>query len=681
MGRKYITFADWQLLSKIRKLDDIPNTFFHKLPRAPGKRGNRGTKAKKVKYKNVVCAFDIETTRLLPEEQAIMYHWCFAVGIDTVICGRTWDEFLALIRRIETELGDDIKLVTYVHNLSYEFTFLSGIWDFEPDDVFCIDRRKILKAVMGPLELRCSYLHSNMSLAEYTDKMHTRHGKLSGDLFDYDVQRYPWTPLSAYETLYCINDVIGLVEAVCNEMSHDSDTLHTIPLTSTGYVRRDVKRAMRQMPFGWIAGAFPEFDEYVMLREAFRGGNTHANRWHAGIVMENVKTADLSSAYPGVQCTEEFPVGPFFPHGKISSDEVMRLITVRHKALLMRVALRDVKLSDRCWGCPYLAKDKCRHVVNGIFDNGRILSADWLETTITDVDLRIIVNEYDAEIIPLDVRSASYGRLPDVLLDVIRKYFTAKTELKGVTGEEVFYMKSKNKLNGIYGMSAQDPVKDMIKYVNGEFLPEGKDPEELLDKVRRKAWFLYQWGVWTTAWSRYRLEQGLQHVPPEQFVYCDTDSIKYIGDVDWEMLNADYRTRSEQVGAFATDPTGEVHYMGVYEEEGVADKFITLGAKKYAAQYGDKLKTTIAGVNKRKGGPELQRAGGIEAFKEGFIFREAGGNELVYNDDPEIKVTEREGRLLRITRNVVIRPSSYTLGITGEYERLLRFCRLDIQGG
>ena len=110
--------------------------------------------------------------------------------------------------------------------------------------------------------------------------------------------------------------------------------------------------------------------------------------------------------------------------------------------------------------------------------------------------------------------------------------------------------------------------------------------------------------------------------------------------------------------------------MGVFEDEGylLPNRFKTMGAKKYVLEDKDKkLHITIAGVNKAKGGKEL---GTIENFKEGFIFKEAGGTESVYNDkvDMDIRV---DGQMLHISDNLVIRDSEYTLGITADYRRIL----------
>ena len=84
-----------------------------------------------------------------------------------------------------------------------------------------------------------------------------------------------------------------------------------------------------------------------------------------------------------------------------------------------------------------------------------------------------------------------------------------------------------------------------------------------------------------------------------------------------------------------------------------------------------KLHLTVAGVGKKAGALELAESGGIEAFKEGYTFYKAGGTESVYNDIKEPFKIIIDGKPLKITSNVLIRDSMYTLGITGDYRRIL----------
>lgn len=638
--------------------------------------GNPGRSNRQHRYKDIVCAFDIETSKIPFIDQSAMYIWMFQIGREwPTIIGRDWGSFQQLVDKLGKTLckEDSQKYVVYVHNLSYEFQFLAGIYPFRDDEVFAIKARKVAKCYMADtLEFRCSYLHSNMSLEKFCENMRVEHVKQSAQEFDHTRYRTPETVLTDRELRYAINDVKGLVECIYTELENDGDTLYTIPITSTGYVRRDTRRAMRHVPKGYVRDQLPSLPVYRLLREAFRGGNTHANRYYADTLLHDVKSADYSSSYPAVQVCCEFPVSKFI---QIESrqDVVMDRMCKRGRAILTRISLWDVRLRDNKWGCPYIPRDNCRRLSGALIDNGRVISCDHLEMTVTDVDLRIIMDEYDYSHIEFsDTYQAKYGKLPPAYVDNVNNYFTLKTALKGDPEREYEYMKSKNKINAIYGMSAQDPIKQSIIFAAASYFMEDTRPiAELLQEFNTKKAFLpYQWGVWTTAWARYRLEQAIR-MCGDGLVYVDTDSVKYLGDPDFTAFNAERQTDAAAHGAVAQDRKGVTHYMGVLEQERTYKRFKTLGAKKYAYEYADgQLHITIAGVNKKKGAAELARAGGIEMLTEDFVFVDGGGTETVYNDE-DFGTVWINGVERRISRNVYIRPSTYTLGLGVDYKALL----------
>ena len=100
------------------------------------KRGNRAGR-KKETYIDVVCSFDIETSLLHigDDDHAIMYIWMFDINAEYQIIGRTWDEYKRLTNLINDFCGDRLKIDAYVHNLSYEFAFLQGIYKFNKEDI------------------------------------------------------------------------------------------------------------------------------------------------------------------------------------------------------------------------------------------------------------------------------------------------------------------------------------------------------------------------------------------------------------------------------------------------------------------------------------------------------------------------------------------------------------------
>lgn len=642
------------------------------LPNQKRRKGNQGRRNNVRKYKDAICAFDIETTNDAESMQAFMYHWQFQLN-EMTVTGRTWEEFLRFMGGLAEHLKPEEYLVIFVHNLSFEFQFLRGIYPFEQNEVFAIDSRKVLKCeMMDHFEFRCSYLQTNMSLSQFTEKMGVTNKKLSGDEFDYSKTRYPWTPLTDLELEYSLNDVRGLVQAMEKQMSLEHDNLFTLPLTSTGYVRRDVRRAMYHFNWERLREMLPDYEIFQMLRDAFRGGNTHCSRFWAGLIVNDVTSYDRVSSYPDVQLNCLFPMGPWIHEPEADIDRVLRKIYRQHRACLIRIALWDVRLTDPGWGCPYIPKAKCRIIRDAEIDNGRVLSAGYLELCVTDVDLGIILDEYSFSFMDVqDFAHCRYGPLPKPLRDTVMSYFRDKTELKGVPGQDLYYMKQKNKLNSVYGMSVMNPCRGNIDFIDGEFILRSDSEADLLDYANKHAFQNYAWGVWTTAHARAELEKAIK-LAGDNFIYCDTDSVKYAGVVDFTQLNADLEKRSKGNGAFAQDPAGNTHYLGVWEYDAGYSRFCSWGAKKYAYTFEDgSLGVTIAGVNKTKGAAELAAHGGLSAFKPGFIFRTSAGTESIYNDTPDIKYITREGRRIPITSNLYMYDSEYTLGITGEYMRIL----------
>ena len=626
-------------------------------------------------YVNVLTAFDIETTNLPMMNQNIMFIWQFQYGPDQTIVGRYWHEFFTFLNTMRKYLKNNRWMVIYVHNLSYEFQYLKGLYHFEPDEVFCTDNRKVLKCEMfGCFEFRCSYFLTNMSLGQFTRQMGVKDQKMSGLEFDYQKVRYPWTLLTPDEMKYCVNDVRGLVEALERKLNVTHDTVQSVPLTQTGYVRRRCRTAMKNYNHDQLQEMLPDPDVYRLLREAFRGGNTHANRYYVEEILENVKSLDIVSSYPAVMLQCNMPMSKFYQIPEPDIEKVKDVMYNHGQAVLMRIAFWNLDLSNIMVGCPYLSRDKCRNILNGVYDNGRILRADYLETTITDIDLRIILNCYKwSQSAIWDAYTAYYKPLPEMLLDVVREFYRVKTELKGVKEDSedyLYYQLNKEMLNSCYGMTAQDPVKDTIDFIadSDELFIERNEPlEKLLKESNRKAFLSYAWGTWITCWARYRLQQAIDKAG-ENFVYCDTDSVKFLGELDLTDFNNERIKECHERNAYAVDRNGEIHYMGVFEDDGSYKKFATLGAKKYVyTDQNDKLHITIAGVNKRQGADEL---GEIDNFKEGFTFYDAGGTESTFNDNIAVE-TEIDGHLLTITDNLVIKPSTYTLGVTQEFKDLI----------
>lgn len=633
----------------------------------------------KIYYLQTVSAFDIETSTYQdPEEgpQGFMYIWQWQFGEICTVFGRTWDEFLDLVTRLNAWLesrGD--RLLVYVHNLAYEFQYLAGVWEFGEVDVFATDVRSPLRVMMGKLELRCSYRLCGRSLKQWAKDMRIEHQKL--DDFDYSAIRYPWSPLTDREYQYCFHDVIAVVECVEKQLAAYGDTVYTIPYTRTGYIRRRVKQSMGYWSRDAIRGMQNTLPVYDRLREAFRGGDTHANRYWVQSILGDVYSYDRSSSYPDVIVHCKFPMTRF--REEPATFERFKKCCESGRACLVKVSFYRIRLIDPDTGNPYLSYEHCtrpgyRKPIGEQMDNGRILSAEFCEMAMTEIDYRIIEEQYDWDSIRIEwLLSARYGFLPQPLVDVILNLYRDKTSLKGVPGEELHYMLAKGDLNSVYGMMCQRVISQPVIFRNHDWSVGDFNREEEYNKAIEKAFLNYAWAVWVTAWARWRLYEGIRIATAGSklnFVYADTDSIKARSAVDLSKYNAARIRDANASGAFADDPKGIRHYMGVFEFEGMYGHFVTLGAKRYCSKEGEELTITVAGVPKRAGADELQRKGGIEAFVDGFLFEDSGKTAAVYNDYADYWI-EVDGIPLHITRNVCIVPTTYDLSLETNYALLI----------
>ena len=228
-------------------------------------------------------------------------------------------------------------------------------------------------------------------------------------------------------------------------------------------------------------------------------------------------------------------------------------------------------------------------------------------------------------------------------------------------------------------MSATDPIHQEIKYNGGNYLRSGYESmnAEEIEKALKGAAFPYQWGVYTTAYARKQLQDAIK-LCGKKIIYCDTDSVKTLGDVPIQRLNAELKKKAELVKAYAADMNGEIHYIGLFESDGHYKQFITQGVKRYA--YIDdhgKMGVTVAGVSKEINEETgisfaVEELGTLERFSPGMKWEKAGGTQAVYNDDDDFMYTDQEtGKKLHIGKNVAIIPSTYVMTHSKDYKLLL----------
>lgn len=665
---------------------------------------------KKVELSNVACGFDIETTSttVQGEKSAFMYIWQFGINHgEAIYYGRYWCEFVQVCNALTErfKLGKDKRLVIYVHNLGYEFQFMMNYFTWA--DVFAVDERKPIKAITScGIEFRCSYILSGFSLAN-TAKNLTKYEvkKMVGDL-DYSLIRTPETELTELELGYCEND-IAIVTAYIQEQIDYYGDISKIPMTNTGRVRKHVRHECYYTDKNHRKSSKKKYYEYrkimndltidaptyIQLKRAFMGGFTHANANYSGKVLNDVSSIDFTSSYPSVMVAEKFPMSRFRHVQFKSMAELEKYCSIH--AVVFDVKLTGVtsKLKQET----YLSESKCFNLSGAVLDNGRVVQAESLVTTLTDVDYQILKQVYNWETIAVSNAKFAYKNyLPKSIIKSILDLYQDKTVLKDVEGMEVEYLLSKGMLNSIYGMSVTDIVKDRSIF-NGSWGTEPVSIEEEIEKYNtsKNRFLYYAWGLWVTAYARRNLWTGIVAVG-DDYVYSDTDSLKLLnydkhkGYIKWfddaiiSKMNAmcDYYKFDKKLLSPKTKD-GKVKTLGIWDFEGTYQQFKTLGAKRYLVNENGKLQLTVAGLSKQNGVKYLiEQAGGdinkvFELFSDNLYVpaSKTGKMTHTYIDEPMQFVCEDyqgNSTIIKTLSGVHLESCDFTLSIAEQYRQFLQ---------
>lgn len=590
-------------------------------------------KSKDKIYYNLAMSFDIETSSFYEDKngviytnddyrklkntvkadkKAIMYIWQFAIE-ENVIIGRTWNDFLYFCKKLYDYLNlKERYIIVYVHNLSYEFQFICK-W-FNWVDIFADSERKPIKAMTDThFIFKCSYRLSGYSLEVLANNLKSHNiKKMVGDL-DYNLIRNSKTPISKEELKYCENDVL-IVTSYIDEQINEFGNIEKIPLTQTGKVRRYVrKQCFQNKEYQYFIKELTiEKPEYMLLKNAFMGGFTHCNAMYTNKICQNVTSYDFTSSYPTVLISEKYPMSKGKEVYITTESELLNLI--KNYCVLVDLQFNNIKSSFMYE--QIISYSKCRNVKNPLINNGRIVQADTLTITCTDVDFLNIKDFYKWDNLKIGlcyIYEKNY--LPKEFIKTILHLYKSKTELKGVDGKEVEYLHSKELLNSLYGMCVTSIVHDTVSFNGVEWTTEnGNLDEELKNYNTDKNRFLfYHWGVWCTAYARNNLYTGIKECK-DDYIYSDTDSIKIFNadkhKIYFEEYNKWIVQKLEKCLKYHNIPIdyispktikGEKKTLGVWDFDGFYTDFKTLGAKRYIFRKDNKLSITVCGLSKKSG--------------------------------------------------------------------------------
>lgn len=641
-----------------------------------------------------------------------VYQWAFTF-CGEFAWGRRPSELLDALDRVAAvnHLGEDLRCIIYIHNASYDLTYLLP-WLVqrygEPEKMIARAAHKILMMEIGPWIIRCSYLLANRSLAKWGKDLGIPHKKKKG-MIDYNVRRYQDTKLTRRDWIYMLYDCQALRECCEKQMEIYGDNLNKIPLTSTGYVRRDARiKSLKAHARKDFLRTRMDAHVYSMNRFAFSGGLVHGNRHVVGQTVEcEAGKDDFRSHYPTqLVFFSGYPVGPWVqlftyePGLSISWDRIDE--EAKENCLLITAIVRGLELKPG-ETLPYAQISKfllgaTESFVIDVEDNGRIIKAHGASVvTFTEIDWEILRRQYVFPEEPqiIDVVESERGPAPEYLIETVNEYYKGKSDFKDLVKElekagapdaevqdaKISLMTSKNSLNACYGMCGTDPVRMeyTLDFNTWEWDHERLDAEIIQEKLdafysSRNNFMKYSVGVYCTALARRQLMDMYDLIGHENFLYCDTDSMffRWSPEIEERIRRYNELRETEAIakGSFIESNGKKITYCAFEDDRGKrkdgTPKHITafrfLHAKAYAYISDGELHCTIAGVAERdaKGYTREQELGSIDRLEDGTTFTRCGGTRCVYLAG-DARIETIEGHRTELGGAAVILPTVKTL--------------------
>lgn len=607
------------------------------------KRAGRGDNSS---YNDVWIMLDTETSKKGNGTQD--NHVCMwtisirAFGVNIVtLWGRRPSTCIDTLIQIHDTMAGDMTIV-YVHNLSYDWVFLRKYFfdamGFPDKQLNTKPHYPIFIRFKNGIILRDSLILAQRSLEKWAVDLDVKHKKAVG-YWNYDLIRNQDHIYTHYELHYAEHDTLAGVECLDATCQNLNKHIYSMPYTATGIPRGEMQQRGRDVhAHDWYLRNVYTYEQQVKGERVYHGGYTHANRHYVNRYISGVTECyDFASSYPYILLSERFPSEKF---SKMPNRSMWDILADGHnnaymfKLIMIRPSLKYDKIE-----MPALQFSKAIKCINPILDNGRVLAADYIEIYLTELDLEVLVVQYDYESeICVEVEASHKDYLPRWFTDYVFELFEKKTMLKG--GDKVLYSIAKAALNSLYGMSVQKPIRDNIieDYKTGLNLYEQVNPDEEYEKHVKKYTSVlpYQIGIWVTAAgfrNLFKLGKCCK-----LWLYSDTDSCygQEWNESDIINYNNDCKTKLIANGYGPVIRNGREYWLGVSEPEGAYTEFKIMGAKRYCGRSVDdgRLHITVAGVP--KSGYRCLNDD-INNFAPGFVFSGSVTNKkthtYIFRDD------------------------------------------------
>ena len=517
--------------------------------------------------KNLIYCADFETTSLAQyqvEGCTKVYLWKL-MGVDTSTdeIGINMESFIECIKSLGCA---DV----YFHNLSFDGEFI--LWwllenEYTYDDeiksdktfksiidetgsIYAITIRHSQKSIT---ELKCSYKLFPKSIKEIGELVGIE--KLN-ETHNYDEIKHYNTidELPEEEIKYITNDVRIMVELIryLQEKGVKGITMSTSAYKN--WLQDKYNLCKKQMK--------KDTNEEIVeiVRKSYRGGITKVNQKYAGIEFNDVISFDVNSLYPSVMYDNPMPVG----EGKIYKSVEEGRKDNRHLFIVVAfVQYAKVRTGMHAFignnsGFSYARK----YSYDDTLENKMIYL--WLD------EFNLFKLVYDAQYVIHKVvgwKKANY-----VFKDYIDRWYEVKKNAKN----DVERSLAKLMLNSLYGKFGMNDSR-VTK------MPVALDDKIIYAVMENNTTYYYkEVASYITSKARCKLASFMNRCG-DNFLYCDTDSVYYIGHDIPELFKD------------VVDPKK----LGYWKYEGHYTRFKALKAKCYLKQLDDgTIERKIAGCPK-----------------------------------------------------------------------------------
>lgn len=498
----------------------------------------------------------------------------------------------------------------FAHNLSHDFSYICSFLYQHYEGEFSIDYDNTVILDVGHDIKKITVVFRNKKFI-FRDTFSLFTASLDRVMRDYTDVVKGETPLFSHiEDVviddeirdYVDNDVYGLAVALVKRLKTGKNKITTAGdafATLKDFVNGDKKDLFsRFFPF-------LSFEEDKEMRQAYRGGYTYLNPLYSEKTMNDLTVIDINSMYPAQMYNKPLPYGEpkRIEDGEVKTDFFYNLG-------IQIFSFESAQVKDNC--APFLCESNALMGANDY-------PVDWFPSSDKErFTFALTLQEYELfkSTYYYDDLQLHGGWIFQSKTGVFKSYIDHFWKMKN-DSHPVIKALGKLFLNSPYGKFAEGQIKNrwIIQYENK--MTFKKDGEEIVECGYLPV------GIFITSYARVFLLESINKIGMENFVYCDTDSIHFKGDIPDNLEMDDYE-------------------MGKWKVENHFKRAYYIRAKRYCGEYYEddelKLKIACAGIKKVDLYNQIKS---VDDFRRGVMvktFRFRYGKNGKFTEQCEIRI-------------------------------------------